>query len=368
MIIKKTIFIVLSVVGVLGFYSLTEAAELRLYYSPPCPFSDESPLGECLPGSVGDESLAIYIRRIYQFAVAISGILAVGMIVVGGIYISVSAGSPDKQKEGREMIVSAIWGIVLVLGSYLILRTVNPRLVELPTPDVEEIKNLGQYRLARFECPTAGQTGCFFDDDGNACDFQDLSAVCNALESASPACKEDATYPCACKNCRVLGEDFFAVKASACSGETATSVLSTLGKCMLERDTWGAFGAFYRSLGGSVPKGTGTGEWRVTEAFPPTIPHNSRLHYDGRAFDFGRDGVDIANQTPPPTDREFCEEVEEVVTTARRFFRTVIIEGLTPAYCPVLRESNLPEGIIRGNFSNTTGFHIHVERPEITSE
>jgi hypothetical protein len=85
------------------------------------------------PGG-GGNSIRNYIKNLYKLALGIAGILAVGMIVFGSIYISINTGSIDKQSEGREIIFQAIWGLVLLFGSYLILYTVNPELVKLNEP------------------------------------------------------------------------------------------------------------------------------------------------------------------------------------------------------------------------------------------
>lgn len=101
----------------------------------PCPDTKALGLGEAC-GDPGSTEIGGYILRFYQFGVAIAGILAVGLIVAGSIYISVSGGNPDKQSEGKDMITSAIWGLVLLFGSYLILNTVNPELITLKNPNV----------------------------------------------------------------------------------------------------------------------------------------------------------------------------------------------------------------------------------------
>ncbi len=74
-----------------------------------------------------------FIKGFYDFSILIAGILAVGAIIVGGIMYSVS-GAVDKKGEGKGIIMGAIWGLVLLLGAYVILKTVNPRLVELENP------------------------------------------------------------------------------------------------------------------------------------------------------------------------------------------------------------------------------------------
>lgn len=76
------------------------------------------------------ENPAAYIARLYQIALAVAGVLAVGIIVVGSLFYTFAGGSTDRQREGKEMIISALWGIALLFGSYLILQTVNPRLTQ----------------------------------------------------------------------------------------------------------------------------------------------------------------------------------------------------------------------------------------------
>lgn len=90
------------------------------------------------------QSIPNYIRRVYQFAIGISGILAVGMIVAGGIFYTVSAGKPDMQNEGKDMIFSALWGLALLFGAYIILNTINPRLTELREPDAPQFMGSSQ--------------------------------------------------------------------------------------------------------------------------------------------------------------------------------------------------------------------------------
>jgi len=74
---------------------------------------------------------AEYLSGIYKLAVGIAVVLAAIMIVYGGIIWSTSGGNPSRQKEARSHITQAIFGLVLLLASYLILRTINPALVNL---------------------------------------------------------------------------------------------------------------------------------------------------------------------------------------------------------------------------------------------
>lgn len=93
----------------------------------PCPDNSGFNLGSCPPSA----NIPDYINNLYKFAVGIAGLLALGMIIGGGVYYTVSAGSSDKQREAKDMITSAVWGVVLLLGSYLILNTINPQITSL---------------------------------------------------------------------------------------------------------------------------------------------------------------------------------------------------------------------------------------------
>jgi len=74
-------------------------------------------------GSGGVEGVAfpdliIYLRTAVSYLI---GLLAVIMVIVGGIVYATSEGSPDKMKSGREYIMSAITGVLLyALSSYIL--------------------------------------------------------------------------------------------------------------------------------------------------------------------------------------------------------------------------------------------------------
>ena len=81
-----------------------------------------------------------WIVNFYTFALIFAGILAFGAIVYGGIKYSISAGNASQQSEGRSWIWSALIGLLLLAGAYLILRTINPNLVNLQNPTLSAVK------------------------------------------------------------------------------------------------------------------------------------------------------------------------------------------------------------------------------------
>jgi hypothetical protein len=82
---------------------------------------------------------ARYIARLYQFGLMIVGFIALGAIIYGAALYTLSAGNMASKEEGKSWMLNAIYGILLLLGAYLILYTINPSLVNLANPTVEPI-------------------------------------------------------------------------------------------------------------------------------------------------------------------------------------------------------------------------------------
>jgi len=85
--------------------------------------------------------------------VGIAGILAVLMIAYGGVVWLFSGGASDKIGHAKELITGAIIGLVLALGSYFILNTINPKLVNFTTFPVPPI-SVVEYIKEGNACPS----------------------------------------------------------------------------------------------------------------------------------------------------------------------------------------------------------------------
>ena len=79
-------------------------------------------------GNVSSISFNQYVSYGYQFVIVLAGVAAVVMIVWGGFdYILTEA--VTGKAEGKKKIRNALIGLLLALGSYAILNTINPNLV-----------------------------------------------------------------------------------------------------------------------------------------------------------------------------------------------------------------------------------------------
>jgi len=85
------------------------------------------------------QDLTEYIAEIYNFLIGSVGIVATTMIMWGGIQWIFAAGAPDKISKAKKTVVEAIIGLVIALTSFSLLNLINPKLVELPAPEIHPI-------------------------------------------------------------------------------------------------------------------------------------------------------------------------------------------------------------------------------------
>lgn len=115
----------------------------------PCiesPATDNNP-GVTCPGGNGSLQKQLdfktYVQYTINLLIGLSAVVAVVMMVWGGIEYMYSASFSDK-KMGLERAKNAVIGFVLILTSYIIMRTIDPRLVEIPNSLVPQI-TLNEY-------------------------------------------------------------------------------------------------------------------------------------------------------------------------------------------------------------------------------
>jgi hypothetical protein len=195
-----------------------------------------------LPGQSGaSSSIGVFIANFYTLALLFAGILAFGAIVYGGVRYAAGRGNPTSESEGRSWITNALLGLLLLVGAYIILYTINPTLVSLTVPNLPALNvassSQGLGNLAPSQ-PGAGNNGTAAGCSGG---------TCQNLQNDGLTCKPASQQPGGVSSC------------SAAQGMAATL------ECIQQN--------------GGAPAFT------VTEAMPPTVPHESKCHNDGCCVD-----------------------------------------------------------------------------------
>jgi Co/Zn/Cd efflux system component len=62
----------------------------------------------------------------------LAGGIAFLLILFGGFQIMVSAGNPEQMNAGKEMVTSAIAGLLLIIFSVFLLRLIGYNILRIP--------------------------------------------------------------------------------------------------------------------------------------------------------------------------------------------------------------------------------------------
>lgn len=113
------------------------------FYTPIYALDDYTVLTE-LPGTTiagGKATFQSYLPGAFNLAIGLSAVLAFVMITYGGILYATSD-AIGKTAKGREYVTNAVVGLLLVLGAWAILYTINPKMLEfnltLPVPKLQQ--------------------------------------------------------------------------------------------------------------------------------------------------------------------------------------------------------------------------------------
>ena len=117
---------------------------------------------ERLPGvDYESNNIGGFLQQLFTIGIGVAAFLAVIMIGIGGFEYMGGESITDK-KEGRDRIVSAVLGLILILGSVLLLETINPSIISLnigKVPlNIESAQKLPTPQPDSYFDPVTGQT------------------------------------------------------------------------------------------------------------------------------------------------------------------------------------------------------------------
>ena len=117
---KKTFLLIILFVSLAGVASAATTGQLT--YTPLEP----------LPGTVNGwgetQQLPALLSALFKLLITLGSLFAVVMLVVAGIGYMVSEAAVDIEKA-KQRAQAALWGLLLLAGSWLILYTINPELL-----------------------------------------------------------------------------------------------------------------------------------------------------------------------------------------------------------------------------------------------
>ena len=69
---------------------------------------------------------------ILQLAIGLGGGIALLLILYGTFIVTTSAGNPDKLNQGKEIIGSAISGLLFIILSIVLLNLIGVKILAIP--------------------------------------------------------------------------------------------------------------------------------------------------------------------------------------------------------------------------------------------
>ena len=184
------------------------------------------------------QNLPTYINVIYTWLLPAASLIAVVMMMLGGLQYVMSRGKSKYIEKAKTRITNAITGLVLLLSAFVILNLIDPRLTALNTlkiPMIKEVTMLDAtsscerladygYTIAPIATGTVcGSSGKITDSsglkegtlgswkDGDTCDY----TMCAGVDS-NKVCVADGDTK-SCQSC----SDIPSPTASACSSAEA---------------------------------------------------------------------------------------------------------------------------------------------------
>ena len=91
-----------------------------------------NPIGGTAENPAGVTSVSILIANIIKAVLGIVGAVALFMFFWGGFGWLTSGGNPDKIKQGRDTLIWATIGLLIIFASYTIVETIFKAVGALP--------------------------------------------------------------------------------------------------------------------------------------------------------------------------------------------------------------------------------------------
>lgn len=114
--IKQALLVTALMVGALSIVQFLPIASAATLIDP-----NENPVGE----NTGNEgSLRVLVLRIVNYFLGFLGLLAVIMVIVGGVMYVTAAGKDEQTGKAKKVIMFALVGIIIILLSFAIVNTI----------------------------------------------------------------------------------------------------------------------------------------------------------------------------------------------------------------------------------------------------
>jgi hypothetical protein len=203
-----------------------------------------------ITNDAGKVNINTFIPGVVKLAIGIAGALAVLRIIMGGITYMTSDAF-DKKSDAKDTIRNALIGLLLAMSAYIILYTINPKLVQF------------DFSIAglKIGAPIGTDLGATTCPDGTPIPNGDLTQCASNIPSpGSPGTS-------GCTDCILL-------PGIVPHKDVAAGGCASPGPCVVNKDLGARLVKLAAALEGKV-------SWQVTEMYPPKGNHQASCHNPG---------------------------------------------------------------------------------------
>ena len=123
---------ILLIIFSLSFFSFSYHSVLAVGSVPDCDPTKEVCLPNPLRVGGQDPTLAQFIGKVINGILGVVGSLALVMFIYGGLTWMTSAGGAEKVKKGKDILIWAVIGLVIIFSAYALVNFVIFDVVQAP--------------------------------------------------------------------------------------------------------------------------------------------------------------------------------------------------------------------------------------------
>jgi hypothetical protein len=187
-----------------------------------------------------------YLKKIYTFFVWAIAIVAVAYLGFGGYEWIAAAGSAEQIGKAKDTIQGAIMGLLLALGSWVLLNTINSRLVEFDYIRVERIRPSS---LAHFCSEAEGSQQWIKVGDTNSVKVNAADTWCNSEYYSSL----NVNNTCMGLKC---GENSYCMPKTGSSDFECVDIMAVKNRCVSQeksRESCDLFDQYIQTIAKAYP-------------------------------------------------------------------------------------------------------------------
>jgi len=176
-----------------------------------------------VPDGVVD--ISKYIIGIYDFLLSIVGIVAVAMLIIGGMKYITAAGSGGAVSSAKETIKDALLGLVLALLSAVIVSTINPDVLYLRQPGAALTKDNIDY---------SSVSGTFTTNEDGTVTYTSLEGYESKMSKETAAQIKAGTFKMIFtvkEKAQAMKKNLYCIAPGSPSGNSDPSYRQSGGKC-----------------------------------------------------------------------------------------------------------------------------------------